>query len=78
MANAMILKRSISTQTGDEEDFLVYLSNNKTARIYFSSAYKDKVLSFNFGTSKSFIITKLMWRIFRNYINEIDSCMYKK
>ena len=64
MANQMILNRrykSIGIQTGDHDELYIYLTNKKTARVYFSPAYKEKVLSLNFGTSKSFIITKEMW-----------------
>ena len=43
--------------------FILYLGQNKNARIYFSSAYKEIVLSFNF-CSKSFIFTKSMWLLF--------------
>jgi hypothetical protein len=67
---------NMSTQTGDDEDFFrIHLDGKKTARIYYSTAYKDNVLSLNFGSSKSFIFTKPMWRLFRNYINTIDNYM---
>jgi hypothetical protein len=66
-------QRSISTQTGEEDHLFIHLENKKTARLYFSSAYKETVLSFNFGSSKSFIITKSMWKVFRNYIKTIDT-----
>ena len=78
MANAMILQRkyrNIGVQTGDDNDLYIYLTNKKTARIYLSPAYKEKFLSLNFGTSKSFIITKSMWKIFRNHFSEIDNIL---
>jgi hypothetical protein len=78
MANAMILHRkyrNIGVQTGDDNDLYIYLTNKKTARIDLSPAYKEKVLSLNFGTSKSFIITKSMWKIFRNHYSEIDNIL---
>ena len=64
-----------STQTGEDDHFKIHLDKKKTARIYYSLAYKDNVLSFNFGTSKNFIFTKPMWKLFRNYIKTIDTYM---
>ncbi len=78
MANAMILNRkykNVSIQTGEDNELFVYLNNKKTARIYFSPAYKDKVLSFNFGTSKSFIFTKSMWKNFKIHLADIDKIL---
>ena len=68
----MSVKRKVAVQTGDNNEFMIYLTNKKTARVYFSTCYKDTVLSINFGTSKSFIISKSMWRIFRRHFKEID------
>lgn len=67
--------RSSSTQTGDDNYLFIHLEKKKTARIYYSSAYKDHVLSFNFGSSKSFIVTKSMWKVFRNYLKTIDAIL---
>ena len=39
--------KETSTQT---DDLNFKLTNKKTARMYFSQAYKEKVLSLNFGT----------------------------
>ena len=63
------LKNS-STQTGNANDLIIYLSDNKSIRVYYSNAYKEIVLSFNFG-SKSFIITKLMWVMFKKHFIKI-------
>jgi hypothetical protein len=41
--------RVSSTQT---DDLNFNLTLKKTVRMYFSQAYKEKVLSLNFGTSK--------------------------
>ncbi len=73
----MIINRkykNVGVQTGDNE-LLIYLSNKKTARIYYSTSYKEKVLSFNFGTSKNFIFTKLMWKILLQNLNEINQIL---
>lgn len=70
------LLKTASTQTGNSSEFIPYLGQNKYARIYFSSAYKEIVLSFNF-CSKSFIITKSMWKVFRKHLSEIDSLLLK-
>ena len=64
--------RDVSTQTGDSPDFYVSLSKHKHARLYYSQAYKDIVLSFNINHCKSFIITRYMWNRLRNYIYHID------
>ncbi len=77
MAQAMIDKRykstSVSTQTGvNEDEFCIYMSKNKTFRVYNSKTYKGSVLSFNFGNFKKYIITKPMWKIFRRHIPHID------
>lgn len=78
MANKMIFSKSyknIGVQTGQEGALTIYMSQNKIARVYYSHAYKDNVLSFNFGTSKSFIITSLMWKILKNHITDIDELL---
>ena len=83
MAQAMLNRHkkyaSVYTQTNQVEDdnkeFCIYMSNNKTFRLYKSKAYKNFVLSFNFGNFKKYIITKSMWVIFRKYINQIDSLL---
>ena len=77
MAQAMINKSykstSVSTQTGvNEDEFCIYMSKNKTFRVYYSKTYKGSVLSFNFGNFKKYIITKPMWNVFRRHIPKID------
>ena len=67
------LKNS-SIQTGNSNDLILYLSDNKSIRVYYSNAYKEIVLSFNFG-SKSFIITKLMWVVFKKHFIKIDNLL---
>ncbi len=81
MAQAMIdLKKNKKhtminkeTQTGDDHELYVSLSNSKHFRLYFNEKYNDSVLAFNINCSKQFVITKPMWKIFRNHINFIDS-----
>lgn len=78
MANQMIFSRrynSIGVQTGNDGDLIIYLANNKVAKVYYSNVYKERVLGLNFGTSKSFIMTQLMWKIFKNHIHEIDELL---
>jgi len=72
---ALSEKKHMYTQTGEIDDFFIRLNGRKTARIYYSSSYKEKVLSLNFGTSKNFIFTKSMWDLFRNYTNTIDNIL---
>ena len=64
-----------STQT---DDLYFYLTPKKTARMYYSQAYKEKVLSLNFGTSKSFIITKHMWSCFKKEFEKIEDVFGEK
>ena len=78
MANQMILNRkykNIGVQTGDDNELYFYLTEKKTVRVYYSSVYKENVISFNFGTSKNFIFTKLMWKAFQPYFNQINSIL---
>ena len=61
-------------ETGTQTDYLnFHLTNKKTVRMYYSQAYKEKVLSLNFGTSKNFIITKHMWKNFKKEFDKIDN-----
>ena len=61
-------------KTGNSNDLIIYLSDNKSIRVYYSNAYKEVVLSFNFD-SKSFIITKLMWIVFKKHFIKIDNLL---
>ena len=60
-----------------QQDFVVHLTNKKSIRVYYSNAYKEIVISFNFGT-KSFIFTKLMWFIFKKNLPFIDTLIKKE
>jgi hypothetical protein len=68
---------SISTQTGDFYEFAVQLNESKRARLYWSEAYKDYVLAFNINKSKSFIITRSMWKKLRNHLIQINNVLGK-
>ena len=68
--------KNASVQTGCDDDFTIFLSNNKVARVYFSNAYKADVLCFHFG-SKSFICTKAMWNILKSNFSKIDFLLSK-
>ena len=72
MIDMLKLKKSVSTQTGESAEFFVALSDTKHVALKYSSSYKDIVLSFNINSTKSFIISKPMWQIFRNYLTIID------
>ena len=61
------------TQT--EIDYSIQLNETKHARIYYSKVYKDYVLSFNINSTKSFIITRDMWKIFKLNIIQFDSIL---
>ena len=86
MAKAMLYRNkkyaSVYTQTTqtneDDKEFCIYMSKNKTFRLYKSKAYKSFVLSFNFGNFKKYIVSKSMWLIFRKYINQIDKLLLEE
>ena len=67
--------RHVSTQTDDKKDFMFFLSDYKFVRIYKSRAYKEYVISINFGKCKKYIITKSMWQIFKSYFDQIDGAL---
>jgi len=67
-----------STQTGDETTDIVYhLPNNKMVRLYYSNIYKEKVVSFNISTAKSFIINKEIWIEMIKILPQIDKFLRK-
>ena len=78
MAQAMIDNfksfKNKSTQTGQKELF-IQLENKKTAKVYYSPSYNSNVLALNFGTSKTFIITKKIWTILKENIYLIDDTL---
>lgn len=57
------------------DEINIKLNNSKYFKLYYSKAFKDHVLSFNINSAKSFIITKDMWKIFRQKILEIDNIL---
>ncbi len=61
--------KNVSSQTGNSNKVIIYLSDNKSIRVNYSSGYKE-VISFNFG-SKSFIFTKPMWLIFKKILKKL-------
>jgi hypothetical protein len=69
-------KKSIGCQTGhDDEQLFISLSHSKHAILKHSTSYKDYVLSFNINSSKSFILTKQMWKILRPHLGKIDDVL---
>ena len=67
--------KTVATQTvnsKNSDELCVYLTKNRTFKLFNSKSYKEYVLSFNFGNSKKFILTKLMWIKFRRYIPYIE------
>jgi hypothetical protein len=75
-ANVKLYKLKDSTTQTDDLNFNLTLK--KTVRMYFSQAYKEKVLSLNFGTSKNFIITKHMWQNFKKEFDNIENVFETK
>ena len=68
------LKKNIQTQTGEKELFIT-LENKKSARVYFSTSYNCYVLGLNFGTSKTFILTKKTWNKLKKESEAIDKIL---
>ncbi len=67
-------QKNASVQTGSENVNIVYrLPNNKMIRLYYSNIYKEKVVSFNICTFKSFIINKEIWSHMRKQLPTIDN-----
>jgi len=64
-----------STQTNDDHEIFITLSDTKKIHLYKSKSYKSYVLSFDLGSSKKFIINKEKWMLFRKHIEEIDEIM---
>lgn len=79
MTQAQIIQNKInnqiskSTQTGDLIEFSVQLNQNKKAHLYWSQSYRDYVLAFNINSSKSFILTRCMWKKFKKYFDRFDA-----
>jgi hypothetical protein len=57
------------------EDSVFNLPNKKIIRLYYSNIYKQKVVSFNISTSKSFIMNREIWNHLKenNILYRIDS-----
>ena len=64
-----------STQTNDDHEICITLSDTKKIHLYKSKSYKSYVVSFDLGSSKKFIINKEKWMLFRKHIEEIDEIM---
>jgi hypothetical protein len=54
------------------ENFFIQLSKTKHATLKYSKSYRDTVLAMNINSTKSFIITREMWKIFFKNINFIN------
>ena len=65
--------KTVATQTGINDEFCIYLTNNKTIRVFYSKSYKQYVISFNFGNCVKYIITQDMWFIFKNHFDKIET-----
>lgn len=78
MVEAFVKLNKFKESTTQTDDLNFNLTFKKTARMYFSQAYKEKVLSLNFGTSKNFIITKHMWHNFKKEFDNIENVFEPK
>jgi hypothetical protein len=78
MVEAYVKLYKLKDSTTQTDDLNFNLTLKKTVRMYFSQAYKEKVLSLNFGTSKNFIITKHMWQNFKKEFDNIENVFETK
>jgi len=65
----------IQTESKRTPDFSVQLAKNKFIKLYQSRVYNDYILTINTNHSKKIVITRSMWKIFRLFINQIDSVL---
>ena len=75
--NFLKSQNSNGTLLSNTKTFFLPLSKTKHATIFYSKSYRDFVLAFNINSTKSFIITKEMWKIFHEKINLIDKELNK-
>jgi predicted GNAT superfamily acetyltransferase len=78
MVEAYVKLYKLKDSTTQTDDLNFNLTLKKTVRMYFSQAYKEKVLSLNFGTSKNYIITKHMWQNFKKEFDNIENVFETK
>ena len=65
---------SIACQTGeDTNEYVFYLTDTKTIKLYYSQVYKENVFSFNLSSSKSFIMNKRNWNKFKQLLPLIQN-----
>lgn len=67
-------KRTVATQTGDDEELYFYISDKKNVKVYFSQIEKEKLFRLTVNT-KSVALNQDDWKTFRNCIYEIDKYM---
>jgi hypothetical protein len=76
MAQAMIDKRRNYSdsycQTGNPQENVFRLSDSKFLKFYYSNVFKQHVVSLSLSSTKSFIFTLKLWKIFRKYIPLIE------
>lgn len=68
-------KRDVAIQCNnkfDNPEFHIQLSKNKYLRLYKSKSYSEYILTLNINKSKKIVITKAMWKIIKQNINQID------
>ena len=78
MVEAFVRMHKLKETSTQTDDLNFNLTSKKTVRMYFSQAYKETVLSLNFGTSKNFIITRHMWNKFKNEFENIENVFTPK
>jgi hypothetical protein len=67
-------KRSIGIGTDSDEVYITcLLPNCKMVKMYYSTVYQDRVISFNIAESKSFIMDKINWNYFKQLIPSVDA-----
>lgn len=68
-------KRDVAIQCNnnfDNPEFQIQLSKNKYLKLYKSKCYSEYIMTLNINKSKKIVITKSMWKIIKQNINQID------
>lgn len=58
-------------------DFHIQLSKNKFLKLYKSKSYNEYILTLNINKSKKIVITKSMWKIIKQNLDQIDGAILR-
>ena len=69
--NERIVYKDSQTQT-ETVGQIYNLGHNKLVKLYYSTVYKENVLAFCLSSSKSFIVNKTSWKLFKRIIPVVE------